>query len=115
DTIGELKMLYAASDVTFVGGSLVPKGGHNILEAAAVGVPVLFGPYMINFKEIAEEILKQDAAIQCHGKDDIIAALIALHDNPDYSSRLVEKGKLFVQRNQGAIDRICEVLSHDIA
>lgn len=115
DTIGELKMLYAASDVTFVGGSLVPKGGHNILEAAAVGVPVLFGPYMINFKEIAEEILKQDAAIQCHAKGDIIAALIALHDNPDYSSRLVEKGKLFVQRNQGAIDRICEVLSHDIA
>ncbi len=55
DTMGELKMLYAASDATFVGGSMVPVGGHNVLEALAVGTPVLFGPYMANFKEIAGE------------------------------------------------------------
>ena len=62
DTMGELKMLYAASDVAFVGGSMVPRGGHNILEAAAVGVPVMFGPYMVNFKEIARGVLSHNAA-----------------------------------------------------
>ena len=55
DTMGELKMLYAAADVAFVGGSLLPIGGHNLLEATAAGVPVLFGPYMTNFKEISGE------------------------------------------------------------
>ena len=67
DTMGELKMIYAASDIAFVGGSMVPTGGHNILEAVAVGVPVLFGPYMSNFKEIARGILNQQAAIQVNG------------------------------------------------
>ena len=73
DTMGELKMLYAASDVAFVGGSMVPRGGHNILEAAAVGVPVMFGPYMVNFKEIARGVLSHNAAIQCQNKDDIVS------------------------------------------
>lgn len=58
DTIGEIMPLYKASDVVFVGGSFVPVGGHNILEAALLKKPVLFGPYMHNFKEISKLILK---------------------------------------------------------
>ncbi|MFZ2312503.1 MAG: glycosyltransferase, partial [Methylobacter sp.] len=107
---GELKMLYAAADVAFVGGSMVPVGGHNVLEAAAVGVPVLFGPYMANFKEIAQGVLKQDAAIQCQNKDDIVSAMTALYADPEYRGQLIEKGKAFVRQNQGAITRICEIL-----
>ncbi len=114
DTMGELKMLYAASDVAFVGGSMIPAGGHNILEAAAVGTPVLFGPYMANFKEIAEGVLRQDAAIQCQNENEIINAIIALHADPAYSASLAEKGKTFVQENQGAMARIFELLNQDI-
>ncbi|HEY8037664.1 MAG TPA: lipid IV(A) 3-deoxy-D-manno-octulosonic acid transferase [Methylobacter sp.] len=114
DTMGELKMLYAASDATFVGGSMVPVGGHNILEAAAVGTPVLFGPYMANFKEIAEGVLRQDAAIQCRDKNEIISAIIALHSDSVYRQSLAEKGRAFVQQNQGAIIRVFDCLDQDI-
>jgi 3-deoxy-D-manno-octulosonic-acid transferase len=114
DTMGELKMLYAASDATFVGGSMVPVGGHNILEALAVGTPVLFGPYMANFKDIAQGVLLQGAAIQCQTKSEIISAIAELHADAAYRQSLAEKGKAFVRQNQGAIVRIIDVLNQDI-
>lgn len=114
DTMGELKMLYAASDVAFVGGSMVPVGGHNILEAAAVGTPVLFGPYMANFKEIAEGVLRQDAAMQCQDEGEIINSMTALYVDAEYRQSLVEKGKVFVRQNQGATTRIFDMLIQDI-
>lgn len=114
DTMGELKMLYAASDAAFVGGSMVPVGGHNILEAAAVGTPVLFGPYMANFKEIAEGVLRQDAAIQCLNKNEIVSAIAALYADPAYRQSLADKGKSFVRQNQGAISRVFDCLDQDI-
>jgi 3-deoxy-D-manno-octulosonic-acid transferase len=110
DTMGELKMFYAASDVAFVGGSMVPVGGHNVLEASAIGTPVMFGPYMANFKEIAQGLLKQAAAIQCQNKDDVISAICALYAEPDTRIALAEEGKIFVRRNQGAMARICKML-----
>jgi len=114
DTMGELKMVYAAADIAFVGGSMVPVGGHNILEAAAVGTPVLFGPYMANFKEIAEGVLRQDAAIQCRDESEIIKAVNALYADLAYRQSLADKGKKFVRRNQGAVTRIFDLLSQDI-
>lgn len=114
DTMGELKMLYAASDAAFVGGSMAPVGGHNILEAAAVGTPILFGPYMANFKEIAEGVLRQDAAIQCQNKNEIITAIISLHSDGAYRQALADKGRAFIRQNQGAIARILGILSQDI-
>jgi 3-deoxy-D-manno-octulosonic-acid transferase len=110
DTMGELKMLYAASDVAFVGGSMVPRGGHNILEAAAVGVPVMFGPYMHNFKEIARGVLSYNGAIQCQNKGELVNAILALNEQPAYREALAEKGMEFVRQNQGAIARICAIL-----
>ncbi|MGZ5006756.1 MAG: lipid IV(A) 3-deoxy-D-manno-octulosonic acid transferase [Methylobacter sp.] len=114
DTMGELKMLYAAADVAFVGGSMVPVGGHNVLEAAAVGIPVLFGPYMANFKEIAEGVLLRGAAIQCHDEDEIAGAMITLYAEAAYRQVLAEKGKAFVRENQGAITRVFDWLIQDI-
>jgi len=114
DTMGELKMLYAASDVAFVGGSMVPTGGHNILEAAAVGVPVMFGPYMDNFKEIARGVLSHNAAIQYQNKDGLVSSILALYEQPAYRKALAEKGMEFVRQNQGAIDRICAMLDKAI-
>jgi 3-deoxy-D-manno-octulosonic-acid transferase len=110
NTMGELKMLYAASDVAFVGGSMVPTGGHNILEAAAVGVSVMFGPYMVNFKEIARGVLSHNAAIQCQNKDELVNSILALYEQPAYREALAEKGMEFVRQNQGAISRICAML-----
>ena len=114
DTMGELKMLYAAADVAFVGGSMVPVGGHNLLEAAAIGIPMLFGPYMANFKEIADKVLGQNTAIQCHDKEAIVKAIQALYSDPGYRKLLVDNGKLFVQANRGAIEKLYEMLAGEI-
>jgi len=111
DTLGELKMLYASADVAFVGGSMVPSGGHNILEAAAVGVPVMFGPYMTNFKDIAFGVLAANAAIQCQDKEALVLNLLLLYKNPSYRATLIENAKTFVIQNQGATDKICKTLS----
>jgi len=110
DTMGELKILYGACDVAFVGGSLVPKGGHNILEPAAIGVPVLFGPFMNNFKDIAKGILQAEAAIQCQNPDQLTAAITELYTAPEQRKLMVEHGKQFLQRNRGALERICQML-----
>ncbi len=110
DTIGELKMFYATADIAFVAGSMVSAGGHNILEAAAVGVPVLFGPYMTNFKAIADGVLKQQAAIQCQTKEDVVQAVLNLYQQPDYQAKLIAKGKAFIRDNQGTVLRICQLL-----
>ncbi len=115
DTMGELKMLYATADVAFVGGSMVPVGGHNILEAAAVGVPVMFGPYMANFKEIARSVLSWQAAVQCQNTEDIVKTLVELYQQPSYRKSLVEKGREFLLNNQGAVARIYAVLDESIA
>ncbi len=113
DTMGELKMMYAASDVAFVGGSMVPVGGHNILEAAVVGTPILFGPYMANFKDIAEGMLRLGGAIQCHDKSEIFNAMIALYSDPTYRQSLIGNGKEFVRLNKGALTNVFDILSQD--
>jgi len=110
DTLGELKMLYASADVAFVGGSMVPSGGHNILEAAAIGVPVMFGPNMTNFKDIALGVLAANAAIQCQDKEALELNLLILYNQPSYRATLVENAKAFVIQNQGATDKICKAL-----
>ncbi len=110
DTMGELKMLYAAADVCFVGGSMVPVGGHNILEPLAVGLPVMFGPHMINFKEIAENVLQKKAALQCLGKGEIVEAVRRLYDDDEYRQAFSARGLEFLKVNQGATQRIAEIL-----
>jgi 3-deoxy-D-manno-octulosonic-acid transferase len=110
DSIGELKMFYATADIAFVGGSMVPAGGHNILEALAIGVPVLFGPFMTNFKDIAEGVLKQQAAIQCQTTADVEQTVLTLHQQPEYRAALIAKGKAFIRDNQGTVGRICQLL-----
>jgi 3-deoxy-D-manno-octulosonic-acid transferase len=114
DSMGELKLLFSAADVAFVGGSLVPVGGHNVLEPALVGVPVLFGPEMFNFKEIAERILAEEAAVQCLSLADITEAVLRIHADAVFKNKLVAKAKAFVLRNQGATRRIADMLAKQI-
>jgi 3-deoxy-D-manno-octulosonic-acid transferase len=76
DTLGELAVFYALSDVAFVGGSLVPKGGQNLLEPAFYGKPVIFGPSMHNFAFLAEEFVRRGAARQVSGLEDLTEVLL---------------------------------------
>jgi 3-deoxy-D-manno-octulosonic-acid transferase len=114
DTMGELKILYAAADVAFVGGSMVPAGGHNVLEPAAIGVPILFGPFMENFNEIAEKITDQESAIQCRNAEEVFETICKLYRDVGYRQALVENSKQFVKNNQGTITKILRLINQEL-
>jgi 3-deoxy-D-manno-octulosonic-acid transferase len=90
DTIGELRDFFAAGDIAFVGGSMVDIGGHNVLEPARYHIPILFGPFMTNFKAMAEELKKAGAAIEVRGAADLARAVIELLVDADKRSRMGE-------------------------
>lgn len=107
DTMGELKLFYGTADICFVAGSLIPAvGGHNILEPAAINIPIMFGPHMTNFKEIAQHVLDCGAAIQVSNKEEIIKTVLYLHNDPEYRNKMSAKAKQFIKNNQGASQRI---------
>lgn len=107
DTMGELKLFYGTADICFVAGSLIPAvGGHNILEPAAMNIPIMFGVHMTNFKEIAQHILDCGAAIQISNKEEIIKTVLYLYSNPERRNKMSAKAKQFIKNNQGASQRI---------
>jgi 3-deoxy-D-manno-octulosonic-acid transferase len=106
DTMGELPLLYAASDVAFVGGSLVPTGGHNMLEAAALGLPVVTGPHVFNFAEVSALLLARDGARRVRDAGELAQAVIALCADPNLRHRVGERGRQVVAENRGALDRL---------
>lgn len=108
DTIGELGRLYSLADVVFVGGSFVKVGGHNILEPAAHGKPVLVGPYMFNFKEIFELLSKRGVCEMAKNEEDFRKKLLALLADPDRIAEMGRKALDIVQENQGATRRNIE-------
>jgi len=110
DTIGELASLYQVATVVFVGGSLVAAGGHNILEPAAHGKPVVFGPHMENFSEIAEAFLSEDAALQVRDERGLEAALTRLLEDPAERERLGTAALAVVESNRGAREKTLEVI-----
>ncbi len=110
DTVGELTTLYAAVDVAFVGGSLVPVGGHNLLEPAALGVPVLTGPYQANAKEIARQLLTQGAALQVDDAHQLAQALRELFADTERRERLGASGRHVIEVNRGSVARLMEWL-----
>ncbi|MDD5228300.1 MAG: lipid IV(A) 3-deoxy-D-manno-octulosonic acid transferase [Methylococcales bacterium] len=111
NTLGELKMFYATADMAFVGGSFVPVGGHNVLEPAAVGVPILFGHEMQNFAFISEKMLAAHAAIQCENVAQLETKIIELYEQPELRKTLISNAKNFVVQNQGATERIYKLLN----
>ena len=114
DTIGELVKLYAASDVAFVGGSLVPKGGHNLLEPAAVNVPIITGPYLDNFLEISKLLADADAIIKINNAVDLAKHVIELLQNKSLRLILALGGAKVIKQNQGAIQRILQLVAQKL-
>lgn len=110
DTLGELKVFYAASDIAFVGGSLVAKGGQNVLEPAAIGIPVITGPHTFNFKNIVRMLIETTAAIRVENSDDLANRVVDLMADKKKRIEMGEQGKRFVQKNRGAVDRTMECI-----
>ena len=105
DTMGELPVFLGAGDMAFMGGSLVPVGGHNLLEPAALGVPVVFGPHMFNFAAISELFLNQRAAIQVADADALAEVLARCLGDAERRAQIGEAGRRLVAENRGALDR----------
>lgn len=115
DTIGELVSFYAIADIIFVGGSLIKKGGHNILEPASLGRPVIFGPYMFNFRDIAGLFLENKACILAHNREELFLNIKDLLINPAKSTELSQRAKTIILQNQGATARNLECISNYIS
>jgi 3-deoxy-D-manno-octulosonic-acid transferase len=111
DTVGEMMNIYALSDIAFVGGSLVPTGGHNLLEPASVGVPSVFGPHMANFREIAELVLQYGAGIQVETPEGLTDACRELIANAGQRLVLGRNGLMMMRENGGATKRHMEVIA----
>jgi 3-deoxy-D-manno-octulosonic-acid transferase len=105
DSIGELASLYGCADGVFVGGSLVPSGGHNILEPAAFGRIPVFGPSMENFSEIAARFVSAGAAVQVESPEDAGVAWIEFFREPERMRAMGEKARGLVEGSRGATDR----------
>jgi len=111
DTMGELAHLFPIATVVFVGGSLVAKGGHNILEPAVCGKPIVFGHHMENFAEIADTFLHHQAAIQVRSGNELVTVLSRLAADPVERARLGAAARALVEANRGAKARTLDVIA----
>ena len=114
DTVGELASVYSVAAAVFVGGSLVPAGGHNILEPAAFGRPPVFGPHMENFRQMAAEFRSEGAGFEVASADELGRTWLRLLESPRGNPEMTEAGcaaRGLVERNQGATNRTLEALA----
>jgi len=110
DTMGEVPLFYASSNVAFVGGTLVPVGGHNLLEPAALGKPVVTGPYLFNTQDIANKFEKLGASVTVNNAGQLGNAIADLFADPDTAADIGNRGRDIVQQNRGALGRLLELL-----
>lgn len=110
DTMGEMTLFYAASDVAFVGGSLTPVGGHNLLEPAALGIPIVSGPHVFNAQEIADMFIETGACRVAEDAEQLADAVGELLSNRDKAKERGELGCRILERNRGALERLLEMI-----
>ena len=108
DTMGELLFLYALADIAFVGGSLVPNGGHNLLEPAALDRPVLSGPHLFNFLEIAAMLRNAGALDEVSDAVGLATAVKRLLERPEQAKAMADAGVAVIRANQGALQRLLD-------
>ncbi len=111
DTIGELATVYQVGTVVFVGGSLVATGGHNVLEPAVFGKPIVFGPHMENFAEIADAFVTNGAGEQLAGEHQLDETFLSLMSDPVRRARLGAAARALVEANRGAKEKSAAVLA----
>jgi 3-deoxy-D-manno-octulosonic-acid transferase len=108
--MGEVPMFFVASDVAFVAGSLVPIGGHNLLEPAALGVPVVTGPHNFNAQDIANLFIELGACRQVADSIELVEVVSELLSNPDEAARLGRAGQTLLEENRGALQQLLVLL-----
>jgi 3-deoxy-D-manno-octulosonic-acid transferase len=106
DTLGELQLFYAAADVAFVAGSLVPIGGHNLLEPAALGLPILSGPHTQNAQDVAELLVQAGAVRIVRSREELAERVVDYFDDPERARQDGARGRQAVAQNRGAVDQI---------
>jgi 3-deoxy-D-manno-octulosonic-acid transferase len=110
DTMGEVPLFYAASDVAFVAGSLVPIGGHNLLEPASLGVPIITGPHNFNAQDIADLFVEMGACRKVEDSSELVETVSELLSDPEKAARLGNAGRTVLEENRGALERLLVLL-----
>ena len=111
DTMGELLLFISSSDVVYMGGSLVKTGGHNLLEPAAAGKPVVFGPHMFNFEEISRMVLECGAGAQIDSPSELAPLIEMYLRNTDLRYTAGQAGKDLIEKNRGALANNLEIIN----
>jgi 3-deoxy-D-manno-octulosonic-acid transferase len=111
DTMGDLRKFYSLASVVFVGRSLVPMGGSDMMEAAALGKCTIFGPHTFNFKQAVEDLLKNDGAIIVKDEQELLETIKKCLINPDFARRIAHNGREVIRKNQGATTRTLEQIA----
>jgi 3-deoxy-D-manno-octulosonic-acid transferase len=115
DTMGELPLFYAASDVAFVGGSLVAHGGHNLLEPAILGRAILTGPHYFNFNEITKQFLTAKAALQVNNPAELATSTIMLLKSEQQRTDMGEQALKLMVNSQGASKRLINLIKYNLS
>ena len=110
DTMGELRLFYGAVDVAFVGGSLVPTGGHNVLEPAAMSLPIIFGPHMFNFSEISRLLEEADAAVRVSNAEELARTVTLFLTDTRQRLAAGERACQVIEKNRGALDKMLAII-----
>jgi 3-deoxy-D-manno-octulosonic-acid transferase len=110
NTLGELGQVYGLADVAFVGGSLAPIGGHNLLEPASFGMPVIFGPHTHNFTTMSRLLIRYGGGIMVAGESELFHVMAELLGQKGKREQMGKRARQFVKQNQGAVDRVMEIL-----
>jgi 3-deoxy-D-manno-octulosonic-acid transferase len=105
DTMGDLRKFYSLATVVFAGRSLVPMGGSDMMESAALGKCTIFGPYAFNFKQPVDDLLKANGAILVKDANELFNAMVKCLTDADYASRIAKNGQEIIRKNQGATSR----------
>jgi 3-deoxy-D-manno-octulosonic-acid transferase len=114
DTMGELLLMYSASDIAFVAGSLIPRGGHNMLEAGALGKPILTGPHLFNFAEISELFIRARALTKVRDTESLAMQLTQLMQNPFEREQMGQRALQVVDANRGALAKQLEIIKRTV-
>lgn len=114
DTMGELLLFFGACDIAFVGGSLVPVGGHNLIEPAAWQVPVISGPHLFNFVEASRLLLEAKGMVICEGAGVIAHQVTELLQNPTLAAEMGAAAKWVADNNRGALDQLLEIIEQQL-
>ena len=109
--MGELTAFFGACDIAFVGGSLVPTGGHNMIEAAAWNVPVLTGPHLFNFTEVSQLLLANDAMRLCETEQQLVDQSLELLGNQQQRDAMGRAAGRVVEANRGALEKLVVIIA----